>query len=726
MLRPEQMSKVSVTGAKSVMDEVIETMHDQNLVHITDYDGSWEGFQPGDSLEGADETSSMLVTVRAIESTLDISEDDAGSTATVSLDNAEEKLEEIRTEINELDDRRDELRGRQREIQEQLDQMELFADLGMDLDLLWGYDSLAVRVGEGDSTAIESALAESEDIDAYDVFSGTYSVAVFAQEQADGALEDAMVGVPFSAYDVPETTGNPTTNVQELKHEYEEVQTKLERTEAELEEMKVEHAGFLLALEEKLSIEAQKYEAPLRFATTERSFIVEGWVPTEKYVAFTEELDQQVGGRLEIKEIERARYTNSPHDGHHSEETEPQDADTGTEVATDGGTDSGVVTVKDNPPVIQQNPNIIGPFELLVKAVNRPKYSELDPTIAMFLTFPLFFGFMIGDVGYGLLYVTLGYGVVSKVESKGLVDFGKIVMWLGVFTMAFGVLYGEILGLHFFEWFGAHPPLEKGISDTMWAKAWLVVAVIAGWIHLNIGYIFNFVEEFQLHGAKAAVVEVGSWLLMLNGLWVFIFSTLFNGSKPSFLIGTNAALNGNPFGLGFTGFPEIAGMLGLLAFVAGLGILITGPWFEAFEFLAPLAHTLSYTRLTAVLLAKAGMALAVNLLYWGAYRDEEGFHYMYEYKPGYEPHGEEAELVFGGIANMGSEFALGPLSLGLEGAILGLPVLIVGHIVVLAVGGTAAIQAIRLEYFEFFEKFYEGGGKNYQPFGYDRSYTTDN
>ncbi|WP_267163250.1 V-type ATP synthase subunit I [Halovenus salina] len=716
------MSKVSVTGAKSVMDEVIETMHDLHLVHITDYDGTWDGFEPGDSLEGADETSSMLVTVRAIESTLDISGDEVGSTAAASLDNAEEKLEEIRTEINKLDDRRDELRGRQREIQEQLDQTELFADLGLDLDLLWGYDSLSVRVGEGDAGAIDATLAESDDIDAYEIFSGDKSVAVFAREQAEGALEDAIVGVPFTAYEVPEASGDPASNVAELEREHEQIATKLERTESEIEELRLEHGSFLLALEEKLSVDAQKYEAPLRFATTKRSFVVEGWVPTEKYEAFVSELDQAVGDRLEIEEIERAAYTSSGHTAHHEETA----ADGGQEVATDGGTDGGVVTVDDEPPVIQRNPNIIGPFELLVKAVNRPKYSEFDPTIAIFLTFPLFFGFMIGDIGYGILYATIGYGVVAKFESQGLVDFGKIVAWLGVFAAIFGVLYGEILGLHFFEWFGAHPPIEKGISDVMWAKAWLVVAVLAGWVHLNVGYILSFIEEIQLHSAKEAVVETGSWLLMLNGIWVFIFSKLFDGSKPEFIVGSEAALNGSPFELGFAGFPSIVGLVGIVAFLLGVGILLTGPWFEVVEAVAPFTHTLSYTRLTAVLLAKAGMALAVNLLYWGAYNDEEGFHYMYDYEPGYEPHGEEAEVVFGGIANMGTEMTLGPLQLGLEGALLGLPVLILGHIVVLAIGGTAAIQAIRLEYFEFFEKFYEGGGKNYQPFGYDREYTTDN
>jgi V/A-type H+-transporting ATPase subunit I len=116
------------------------------------------------------------------------------------------------------------------------------------------------------------------------------------------------------------------------------------------------------------------------------------------------------------------------------------------------------------------------------------------------------------------------------------------------------------------------------------------------------------------------------------------------------------------------------------------------------------------------------MALAVNLLYFGAYTDEEGFHFMHTSTPG---HKEEAgkEIIFGGLSNMGSDISVWTLELGLEGALLGIPVYIVGHIVVLAIGGTAAIQAIRLEYFEFFEKFYEGGGKTYEAFGHQTRYT---
>jgi V/A-type H+-transporting ATPase subunit I len=737
MLRPEQMSKVSVAGSKRVMSDVIETMHQMNLVHITDYDGSWDGFEPGDSLEGADETSSKLVTVRALENSLNLDSDGVDTDTTVDLTNADERLEDIRTQVTDLDDRQDELEDRRREIDEQLDQMELFADLGLDLDLLWGYDSLDVVVGEGDAEAIAESLDDAEHIAAFDVFTGeaSNSVAAFAypEADADADLDDALVGVPFTAYEVPEMEGDPQSNVADLSEERKQVEAELEKIDNELESIKINSGNFLLALEEELTIEAQKSEAPLRFATTEHSFIVEGWIPTENVEALRQTFDAEIGDQLEISEIKRAKYTDAS--GHSEEEVHEEEAtaatdggkqvaDSGEEVMTDGGkSDGDLVTVEDEPPVVQQNSNLVNPFEILTRAVNQPKYSEFDPTITLFLTFPLFFGFMIGDVGYGLLYVFMGYAVYKKFDSKALSDFGAVVVWLGLWTTLFGFLYGEILGLHFIEQMGSEPVLKKGLDSTAWAISWLLVSVVAGWLHLNLGYIFNFVEEWSVHGAKPAIVEVGSWLLMLNGLWLFIFSKLGQGGKPSFLVGPDALFATGPLGFGFEGFPAILGIAGLVLFALGIVIIVTGPWYEVVEFLVPLAHTLSYTRLAAVLLAKAGMALAVNLLYFGAYRDSEGFHYMHTYAPGYTP--KEGEVVFGGLANMGSAVSLGPVQLGIEGALLGLPVYIIGHAVVLAIGGTAAIQAVRLEYFEFFEKFYEGGGKKYEPFGHERTHTSD-
>jgi V/A-type H+-transporting ATPase subunit I len=114
------------------------------------------------------------------------------------------------------------------------------------------------------------------------------------------------------------------------------------------------------------------------------------------------------------------------------------------------------------------------------------------------------------------------------------------------------------------------------------------------------------------------------------------------------------------------------------------------------------------------------MAFAVNLLFWGAYAEptDKGaeWHFMLSHGPEYVlEHHAEAEILFGGMVHMG------PLMV-----VFGVLVLLVGHLIVLALGVTSSgIQSIRLEYFEFFSKFYEGNGRTYTPFGSERTYTDE-
>ena len=103
MLRPEKMCRVSVTGSKRVMEPVIEAIHDLEMLHVTEYDGSWDGFEPGNPAEGADEASDQLLTVRALESILDVDDADAGPTRLVTDEALEEDLEAVRTKVTELD-----------------------------------------------------------------------------------------------------------------------------------------------------------------------------------------------------------------------------------------------------------------------------------------------------------------------------------------------------------------------------------------------------------------------------------------------------------------------------------------------------------------------------------------------------------------------------------------------------------------------------------------------
>ncbi len=753
MLRPERMSKVSVTGSKAVMEDVVDAVHDLNLLHVTEYDGSWEGFEPGDPAPGAEESSERLVTVRALESILDLDAKDAGPTRIVTDDALDEELEEIRTRVNELDDRRQKLESEIRSIDDDLEAIEPFVDLGIDLDLLSGYDALEVAVGTGDRAAVERALDDAATIEAYRTFAGDDTLGIFAypaDDAGDDVLDDVLVGAEFTAVEVPDAEGSPEEYAAELEHERDRLESELGTVDAELESEKKDAAGFLLAAEEKLSIDVQRTEAPLSFATTDNAFIAEGWIPSEEYLEFEAAIEDAVGERVEVEELERARFSTDGTD--HVREDVPADpggsgGEIGSPTAADGGAaedaraDGGspVVMADDEPPTVQDNPGVVEPFEVLVRAVSRPSYREFDPTIVLFLTFPAFFGFMIGDLGYGIVYSAIGYFIYTNFADRPAIrSMGGITIAAGIFTAIFGILYGEIFGLHLiatYLWEGvvglAHAPIEKGLSPAGvdWARGWLVVSVLVGIFHLNVAWIFGFVEDLELHDLKHAIYENGSWLLMMNGLWVWVFSDALRGTVPDFIFTTFAADGVLP--LGFSGFPAmelftIPGLgpitVPLAAFLLGLVVLAVGEPIEAVEFLNVLVNVLSYTRIAAVLLAKAGMAFTVNLLFFGVYVTESGANAEYHFGLGHMPevgamaHGHEVtEIMFGGLIH-GSAATL----------LVGIVVLVLGHLLVLALGVTSAgLQAVRLEYVEFFNKFFDGGGREYEPFGYDRRFTTE-
>jgi V/A-type H+/Na+-transporting ATPase subunit I len=753
MLRPERMSKVSVTGAKRVMDDVIETVHGLNLVHMVDYDDRWEGFRPGNPSPEAEGISETLVTVRAIESILDVDEEDAGPSRIVTDEEMDTEIEEVRARVNELDDRRAELREERRGIDERLSSVRPFATLGIDLDLLSGYDSLETRVVEGDEAEIREALSTAEGISEFETFAEDGVVAIFVYPEAghEDVLDDALVGVEVTPYSVPDAETSPEEYTADLERRKGEIDSKLSDLDGEIEELKLDVAGFLLAVEEQLSIDVEKAEVPLSFATTDRSFIAEGWVPTDRYGELETALDAEVGEHVECEELERADYDDvaSGHGHAHDEEpgdtgdTERQpataaDGDGAREVRSDGGEprpDGGRTASEssmhgDEPPVIQDNPGYAKPFESLVSIINRPKYSEFDPTIFLFLTFPAFFGFMIGDVGYGILYMAMGYGLYRGFDSDMLRSLGGIGIWAGIFTFVFGILYGEIFGFHIIAdvlW-GGSAPIHKGLQPYHgnWALGWLVLSLLIGMLHLAIGWVLDFVENYQSHGFGDALGESGSWLLMLFGVWSWIFAgTPPFGAAPSLLYGPESVFAGNPFPLGFAGFPTVVGFVGLAAFFAGLVLLVRADPVEGVEFLNVLVNVLSYTRIAAVLLAKAGMAFVVNLLVFGVFVVGEGEEAEWHFGTGHAPsyyleqgtyHGHEVtEVMFGGLFHS-----------GIGGILAGILILVVGHLFVLVLGVTSAgLQAVRLEYVEFFGKFYDGGGETYEPFGTDRTHTTE-
>lgn len=722
------MSRVSVTGAKPVLDDTIETVHELNLLHMSDYDGGWEGFEPGNPVAGADEAAERLVTVRSLLSILEVDDEMEGFVET-TIEEEMDRLESIREEANRLDDRRDELDDERATLDERAESMEPLETLGIDLDLLSGYDSLETRVGVADEGAVRDALDASEEIDRYETFTEGRTVAVFARPTADAddAIEDALVGVDLTVIEIPDAEGSPADYRSELADQRADIENEIEDIESALEDLRDEHGEFLLALEEHLAVEVQQREAPLSFATTKNAFVAEGWIPTERYEDLVTALSDAVGEHIDIEELERASYDSDGRVTGREPTQQATEESSESETVTDGGTD--VAMREDGPPVVQQNPDPVRPFEMLVRTVERPRYTEIDPSIILFLTLPLMYGFMIGDVGYGLVYAVGGYLIYRRFESDAARSLGVVGIWGGAFTIFFGFLYGEVFGFHlisnlFWEGIvGLHgPPLEKGLAPalTEWAKAWLLISVLFGIAHMAIGYIFDFIDNLS-EGVTTAVLESGSYLILMVGVWVWILSRAFAGVKPEFLY---TAFSGNPFALGFNGFSPMVGWAALaVALVVGLGLVFVN---EVSHFggigiivgflegllRAALVNPLSYTRLAAELLAEVGLAFAVNLLFFGAYQHEGTFHFLISHGPAHIPEG--ASLMFPGLVHS-----------GILGVLFGIVVLILGQLLVLGIGVmSAGLQAVRLEYVEFFNQFYEGGGEEYKPFGYVRRYTS--
>ena len=196
MLRPERMSKVSVAGSKRVLEPTIEATHEMGLLHLSEYDESWEDFDLGRSLEGAEAVNEKLVTVRSLENMLEVSSEDVDERIVIDETALDDELESLRARVNDLDDRRGELRTRRRELDEEIDAVEPLVELGIDLDLLGGYDSLAVSVGEGDREALSAALNDSDAVDVFEIMSAGRTHAVFAKPAADAAgdvLADDMI-----------------------------------------------------------------------------------------------------------------------------------------------------------------------------------------------------------------------------------------------------------------------------------------------------------------------------------------------------------------------------------------------------------------------------------------------------------------------------------------------------------------------------------------------------
>jgi V/A-type H+-transporting ATPase subunit I len=337
-------------------------------------------------------------------------------------------------------------------------------------------------------------------------------------------------------------------------------------------------------------------------------------------------------------------------------------------------------TRENEPPSKFQHNAFFRPFQMLVASYGFPKYREVEPTVFVTISFLLMFGFMFGDVGQGGVLVLLGLLLRWQSAKAALRDAGFVMIACGLISMVWGVLYGSYFGLEHeqISWLpqALWQPTIGADSDMLLT---LKISVAAGTVLISIGLIFNIINRVRArdwsHGIFDKFGLVGA-VMYWAVLWLALKALVLGDQTPP----VTAVLLVVAAGVVILFVREP-----LLVFLErrrghsaeGLGEAVVMAAVEILEvFISYLANTLSFLRLAAYAIGHGALMLAI--------------------------------LKMMEVLNHQG---------GSVGRPAGLLVFIIGNIVIIALEGmVSAIQAVRLEFYEFFGKFFSGSGRVYEPF----------
>jgi V/A-type H+-transporting ATPase subunit I len=241
----------------------------------------------------------------------------------------------------------------------------------------------------------------------------------------------------------------------------------------------------------------------------------------------------------------------------------------------------------DRVPIVLKNPAYFRPFELLVKMLPLPKYTSFDPTPFIGIFFPVFFGMILGDAGYGLILAAIALILMKRYRKKcDIRDASKIMFVSSVYAIFFGILYGEYFGDLGHTVLGLKPVcLER--RDAM--VPMLYFAFTVGVVHVGLGLVLGFMSALKKGARREAAFKFLSILIIF--CLIVLIASFF---KPF------------PWLLAKPVIILILVLTPLLFFAGGL--------LAPLELLKSIGNIVSYARIMAIGMASVLLAFVANRL----------------------------------------------------------------------------------------------------------------
>lgn len=326
------------------------------------------------------------------------------------------------------------------------------------------------------------------------------------------------------------------------------------------------------------------------------------------------------------------------------------------------------VEEKDCPPTLLKNNPVVSPYESITNMYSPPSYYEADPNPFVALFYFIFFGIMLGDAGYGLILAVACFVLTRFVKmEKGVKSVLLVFGMGGISAVVWGLLFGSIFSID-----GIKPILFSPMEDPI---AMLIFSLLLGLLQIFVGMGFQAHEMIKKGHAADAVYDIFSWYTIFAGAGVAVL--------PMFV----------------GGMPEIMTKIGLVILIVGVAVLMFGGAIRGkgifgriFGAVKPLygivnyfSDVMSYSRLFGLCVASSAIGLVFNTL---------------------------ATVLMD----------LLPPGLGVALAVI---ILLLGHTLNLAIGLLGIyVHDSRLQFIEFFGRFYHGGGKLFTPLGMKLKYVT--